>query len=164
MPARRLPIKPRRRVARSACAESERAQLSLTLNAIETERDNLSRAQSLLGCLKLAMEYAEVDHRGPYYPDLVQMASDIVRKSIDALDPINLPSPSRDKVREESLANDAALLLMADAEMPPLPPQVFIPLSQYALRIHRRNYSRDSARNASRLDSASANMPGCVAR
>jgi hypothetical protein len=160
---RPLAIKPRHN-ARLGSAKLADARLRQALEAIETERDNLSRAQSLLGCVKLAMEYAQVDHKGPYYPDLVEMASDIVRKSIDALDPINLPSPSRDKVREEFLAKDAALLLIAQAEMPLLPPRVFSPLSRCSLRIHRRNYSRASARSASRLDSAAANISGCVAR
>jgi hypothetical protein len=163
MPARPFPIKPPRRGARPTSAESERAKLHRTLKAIEMERDNLSRAQSLLGCLKAAMEYAEVDSKGPYYPDVVQLAASIVRKSINALDPINLPSPSRDKVREEFLANDAARL-MAHAEMPLLPHRVFMPARRCSLRIHRRNYSRASARKASSLDSVSANISGCVAR
>jgi hypothetical protein len=163
MPFRRLKSKPHRRGARPA-AESGRAQLSRTLKAIETERDNLSRAQSLLECMKAAMEYAEVDHRGPYYPDLLQMATGIVRKSINALDPINLPSLARDKVREEFLANEATLLLMAHAELPLLPRRAFAPPRRFSLRVHRRNYSRVSARNASRLDSASANIAACVVR
>jgi hypothetical protein len=163
MPARRLKSKPHRRGVPPA-AESGRAQLSRTLKAIETERDNLSRAQSLLECMKAAMEYAEVDHRGPYYPDLLQMATGIVRKSINALDPINLPSLSRDKVREEFLANDATLLLIAHAELPLLPRRAFAPPRRFSLRVHRRNYSRVSARNASRLDSASANIAACLVR
>jgi hypothetical protein len=163
MTRRRLAIK-RDDNARLGSVKLADARLRQALEAIETERDNLSSAQSLLGCLKLAMEYAEVDHKGPYYPDLVQMASDIVRKSINALDPINLPSPSRDKVREEFLADAAAVLSIAHAETPLLQARVFTPLSRCALRIHRRHYSRASARSASRLDSASANIAGCVAR
>jgi hypothetical protein len=46
-------------------------------------------------------EYGETTHKGPYYPDVAQIAREMVRKSIGALDPINLPSQSRDKVREE---------------------------------------------------------------
>jgi hypothetical protein len=163
MTRRRLAIK-RGDNARLGSARLADARLRRALEAIETERDNLSRAQSLLGCMKLAIEYAEVNHKGPYYPDLVQMASDIVRKSINALDPINLPSPSRDKVREEFLASDSALLLVAHAEVPLLRHRVFTPPRRGSLRIHRRNYSRASARNASRLDSAAANISGCAAR
>jgi hypothetical protein len=163
MARRRLAIK-RGDNARLGSAKLADARLRQALEAIETERDNLSCAQSLLDCMKLAMEYAEVNHKGPYYPDLAQMASDIVRKSINALDPINLPRPSRDKVREEFLASDSALLLVAQAEMPQLQRRVCTPLPRCALRIHRRNYSRESMRSASRLDSASANISACVAR
>jgi hypothetical protein len=101
-PTRRFSVERRRRNAGSPPLPTiSGAQLKLLLEAIETERDNLSRADSLLGCLEIAMEYGETTHKGPYYPDVAQIARAMVRKSIGALDPINLPSPSRDKVREE---------------------------------------------------------------
>jgi hypothetical protein len=67
-------------------------KIQILLEAIEAERDNLSRAASVLGCLAIAMEHGERGHKGPYYPDVAQIALDMVRKSIGALDPINLPS------------------------------------------------------------------------
>jgi hypothetical protein len=164
MPAPRSLIKQRQRSSRRTSIKSTGEQLNQVLKAIESERDNLSRAQSLLGCLSLAMEYGEMNHKGPYYPDVVQMAARIVRKSLNALDPINLPSPCRDKVREEFLGADAALLLIAHAEPPLLPPRVVTPPRRSSLRIHRRDYSRASLRIGSSRDSASANISGCVAR
>src|SRR5260370_30316836 len=101
-PARRSSIKHNRKTpARSAFPTISGRQLNRLLKAIETERDNLSRADSLLGCLEIAMEYGETTPKGTYYPDVAQIARKMVRKSISALDPINLPSPSRDIVRQE---------------------------------------------------------------
>lgn len=156
---RRLTTKPAGNAVLKS-AQLADAQLRQVLEAIEIERDNLSRAQSLLGCLQAALEYAQVDHKGPYYPDLVLMAASMVRKSINALDPINLPSPARDKVREEFFARDAALLLMVHAEKPLLPQRVCTAPRRRALRLHRRNYSRALASEASSRDSASANISG----
>jgi hypothetical protein len=42
--------------------------------AIETERENLSTAESVLGCLAIAMEYETDSINGPYYPDVAQLA------------------------------------------------------------------------------------------
>jgi hypothetical protein len=112
----------------------------------------------LLGCLSLALEYGEMNHKGPYYPDVVQVAAGIVRQSINALDPINLPRP-RDKVREDFLGNDAAPPL-GHAEVPLLPARVFTAPRRSSLRIHRRNYSGAFANETSSNASASANIPG----
>ena len=157
MPARRLPIKPRRRGSRSTSPKLK-GQLNLVLKAVETERGHLSRAESLLGCLYIAMEYGEMSHKGPYYPDVLQMAQKMLSKSINALDPVNLPSPSRDKVREDFFAHGTTPVL-ALHETPLLPRTMFKRLPrQSALRIHRRNYSRSLAMKASSRDSASANI------
>jgi hypothetical protein len=133
-------------------------QLNLVLKAIEIERDNLSRADSLLRCLKIAMEYGETTHKGPYYPDVAQIAQEMVRKSISALDPINLPKPSRDKVLDDFSAVECAPPETALHEVPllPRPNPMGIP-RRYALRIHRRNYFRSSAMKASSRASASVN-------
>ena len=62
--------------------------------AIEAERDNLSKAESLLGCLAIAMEHGAWEHEdevvAPYYPDVARMARTLVRQSINALDSLNL--------------------------------------------------------------------------
>jgi hypothetical protein len=161
MPARRLPSQLLKRRARNACSQDLR--LTLALNAIEVERDNLSRAESLLGCLALAMEHGGIDHKGPYYPDLVQMARAIVKKSIGALDPIHLPDPSRDKVKEDLSPADPAPFGVA-LQVSLLPRQSLAPPGRFSLRIHRRDYSCASARVALSKISASANISGCVAR
>jgi hypothetical protein len=164
MPARQFSTKHRRRNARSTSPKISGSQLDLLLKAIETERDNLSCAESLLGCLKIAMEYGERTHKGPYYPDVAQIAREMVRKSISALDPINLPKPSRDRVLEEFSTRDCAPPEAVLHELPLLP---LLPRPAFAtfprprsLRVHHRNYSRSAAMNASSIDSASANISG----
>jgi hypothetical protein len=159
MPARRFSTKHRRSNAK--CTSPGDTQHNFVLKAIETERDNLSRADSLLECLKIAMEYGETTHKGPYYPDVAQIVHEMVRKSIRALDPINLPKPSRDKVSEEFSATDCAPPEATLHEVPLLPRPASTLFSRpCSLRIHRRHYSRCSAMNASSMESASANMSG----
>ncbi|MGH8336240.1 MAG: hypothetical protein ACRETL_05315, partial [Gammaproteobacteria bacterium] len=58
--------------------------------AIESERDNLSKAESVLGCLMISMEYEADPDDGPYYPDVAQLARDLVKQSIDQLDSLVL--------------------------------------------------------------------------
>jgi hypothetical protein len=71
--------------------------------AIETERGNLSKAESLLGCLVISMEYEAEPMNGPYYPDVAQLARDLVRQSINALDSLVLQKHLlRNKIKEES--------------------------------------------------------------
>ena len=164
MSARRARIEPTRLRSRLIARKSVAAQLTLLLDAVESERANLSCAQSILECLKAAMEYTEVDSKGPYYPDLVQIVASMVRKSINALDSINLPKPRGDKVKEDFLVSEAHLLPMAHAEVALSLPPVFTPPRRFALRLHRRNYSRALTRASEREDSAAAKTPGCVAR
>ncbi len=161
-PARRFSIKHRRQnPARSSFPTINGTQLDRLLEAIETERDNLSRADSLLECLEIAMEYGETTHKGPYYPDVAQIARKMLRKSINALDPINLPSPSRDKVREEFSGKECAPPAATLQEVPLLPRPMFTTIPwRCSLRMHHRNYSRSAARKASSWDSASANISG----
>jgi hypothetical protein len=156
MPSRRFPIRPR---ARSTSLKSKCAQLNVALKAIEIERDNLSRAESLLGCLTVAMENAEMSHKGPYYPDVAEIARQMLRKSIRALDPINLPNPSRDRVREEFFASDPSRLVV-DLHVPLSPRPICMLPQRFSLRIHRRDYSPALARKASSRNSASANISG----
>lgn len=162
MPARRFPIKHRRQnTDRATLPAFSEVQLNRLLRAIETERDNLSRAESLLGCLAIAMEYGEMTYKGPYYPDVAQIAREMVRKSISALDPINLPNPSRDKVKEEYCAKDCAPPVAELDEVLLLPQPIFAAFPRQRLqRLHHRSYSRSSARNASSMDSASAIISG----
>jgi hypothetical protein len=161
-PVRRFSIKHRRgNPAISSLPTISGAQLNRLLKAIETERDNLSRADSLLGCLEIAMEYGETTHKGPYYPDVAKIARAMVRKSISALDPINLPSPSRDKVREDFCGKECAPPAATLHEVPLLPRLIFTTIPwRCSLRTHHRNYSRAPATNALSRFSASANISG----
>lgn len=75
--------------------------------AIEAERGNLSKAESLLACLAIAVEHGSGEHKDevspPYYPDLARMARNLVRQSINALDSLHLEQqPARRKIREQS--------------------------------------------------------------
>ena len=70
--------------------------------AIEIERDNLGRAESLLGCLAISMECESESAMGPYYPDVAQIAREMVRRSINGLDSLALERVYlRNKVKEE---------------------------------------------------------------
>jgi hypothetical protein len=70
--------------------------------AIETERGNLSKAESLLGCLAIAMEYETDTVKGPYYPDVAQLARELVKQSINGLDSVVLEQRLiRNKVKED---------------------------------------------------------------
>jgi hypothetical protein len=70
--------------------------------AIETERGNLSKAESLLGCLVIAMEYEADAVTGPYYPDVAQLARELVKQSINSLDSIVLEQRlTRNRVKED---------------------------------------------------------------
>jgi len=66
--------------------------------AIETERGNLAKAESLLGCLMISMEYETDSVTGPYYPDVAEIARDLVKNSVDGLDKYL----SRNRVKEDS--------------------------------------------------------------
>jgi len=71
------------------------------IEAIEDERGHLSKADSLLGCLIIAMEYQTEFTERPYYPDVAEIARELVKKSISALDPVMLQERVlRDKVKD----------------------------------------------------------------
>src|SRR3979490_1477497 len=94
MVTRRLSSKVRRN-ARQARGQSAEHVYGVPVpeglhDAIENERDNLSKAESVLGCLAIAMEYEADSVNGPYYPDVAQLARELVRKSINGLDSLAL--------------------------------------------------------------------------
>jgi hypothetical protein len=69
--------------------------------AIEEERGNLSKAESVLGCLAIAMEYGADSVNVPYYPDLAEIARELVRQSIHGLDSFTLQQRLlRNKIKE----------------------------------------------------------------
>jgi hypothetical protein len=94
MVTRRLSSRARRN-ARQAKVESEEHVYGVPVpeglhEAIETERDHLSKAESVLGCLAVAMEYETDSANRPYYPHVAQLAREMVRQSINSLDSIVL--------------------------------------------------------------------------
>jgi hypothetical protein len=157
MPSRRLPTKSRRRRAPASLVNEILPEG--TLKAIEIERDNLSRAESLLGCLKIALEYEDASPQSPYYPDVADIARSMLRKSIGALDPLNLPHASRNKVREDFSRQDDPHPVLP-AQPPLLPAMRFKPMRGISLRIHRRDYSSNPRMAACSTDSARPNISG----
>jgi hypothetical protein len=105
--------------------------------AIENERSNLSRAESVLGCLAISMESEPDPVNGPYYPDVAQLARELVRQSINGLDSLTLQKRLlRNKVKESPvfpcteraypvLDSNESILVGAGDTLPP-------PLSKYA--------------------------------
>jgi hypothetical protein len=55
--------------------------------AIQAERDNLCKAESLLACMAVALEYQDDPLHGPYFPSVAELARELVARSIDGLDP-----------------------------------------------------------------------------
>ncbi|GEM_PF-6794177 len=73
--------------------------------AIQAERDNLCKAESLLACMAVSLEYQDDPFNGPYFPPVAQLARELVARSIDGLDPGVLRERLlRNKVKEEFCA------------------------------------------------------------
>jgi hypothetical protein len=163
-------------VARQAASKNPRIPEVLQ-EMIEEERGNLAKADSILVCLILAMEYgAEAPHReggsvAPYYPDVARIARDLVRGAIHRLDSLHLQQQlERDKIAEPGLTvvpcGPAHLTVVEIRRHEPgsgsgngrrlgrLP----------GLRLHRRVYRGETSSAGARRASASANMSGGVAR
>jgi hypothetical protein len=104
------PPRSRRRAAGGSHAYGVALPESLH-EAIEAERGNLAKAESVLGCLTIAMEYSDSDSTTePYYPDVAQVARDLVRQSINALDSLTLQRRlAQDRVKEGSVLPAAML-------------------------------------------------------
>jgi hypothetical protein len=117
-------------------------------DAIEKERGNLLKADSLLGCLVIAMEYETDSVSGPHYPDVAQIARELVKKSIDGLDSLTLQQLIlRGKVKEEFCLISLKPTHMTH-ELPSLQWREVSPVpttrsrKSRTLRLHRRNYHR----------------------
>ena len=61
---------------------------------IDEQRERMATLDSLLGCLVIAMQYGQDAERPPYYPDVAQMARELVRQSMRILDVAPLYSAS----------------------------------------------------------------------
>jgi hypothetical protein len=53
---------------------------------IRAEMFNLGKAVSVLRCLGLSMDARSVDEEPPYYPDVVEVAGDLIERSLADLD------------------------------------------------------------------------------
>lgn len=108
--AKRRPQSNKRRARTEKAADIHGPAVPLGVErAIEAERDNLSKAESLLGCLAIAMEQGAWEHEDevvpPYYPDVARMARNLVRQSINALDSLHLEKHlARRRIKEQTEA------------------------------------------------------------
>jgi hypothetical protein len=63
---------------------------------IRAEMFNLEKAVSVLRCLGQSMDTRPVDEEPPYYPDVVEVAGDLIERSLADLDVLYdgyLPNP-----------------------------------------------------------------------
>ena len=60
--------------------------------AIEVERARLMKVESLLHCALLAMDYDDgfEDGERPYYPNVIELARDLVNETLEQLDSVKL--------------------------------------------------------------------------
>lgn len=84
------------------------AGISECLNAaINKERGILLKADALLGCLAIALEYGQDSQEQIHYPDVAQVARDLLNHAIEALDPVQLQQLTPDdEVSEEFIHPD----------------------------------------------------------
>ncbi len=108
MASRRSGPMPRKRKARTKPCNS--AIPDGLRGAIEAERGKLVKAESLLGCLAISLEYGCDSLVRPYYPDVAQVACDLVRQSIDGLDSLTL-----ERLMGRSSVKEGSTLLMGIA-------------------------------------------------
>ena len=63
---------------------------------IQAELFNLGKAESVLRCLALSMDTQPLDTESPWYPDVVEVVGDLVKRSLVDLDVLHdgyLPNP-----------------------------------------------------------------------
>jgi hypothetical protein len=59
--------------------------------AIENERGTLSKAESILRCMAISLEYDDMPSGdGPHYPDVAEIACRLVRQALNGLDSLTL--------------------------------------------------------------------------
>lgn len=75
----------------SAAAATTEVRLDAPLlQAIEEERARLMQVESLLDCMLVAMDNDDGDADDPYYPNVVELARELVNKVIGQLDTVRL--------------------------------------------------------------------------
>jgi hypothetical protein len=109
--------KPRRRPNRTAKGSNKRNKRSASdpfaesadggripdalSQTIEAERENLLKAETVLACLVISMQYESDLTPKPYYPDVAQIARQLIRQAINGLDSLNLDRClSRNRIEE----------------------------------------------------------------
>ena len=80
----------RNKMSKARAARSAAALTPDLLEAIEAERTRLMQAESLLQCLLAALEDEEVETRSPYYPQVIELARELLTQSIGQLDSLRL--------------------------------------------------------------------------
>jgi hypothetical protein len=60
------------------------------LEVIEAERTRLMQAESLLQCLTAALDAEEGETQSPYYPNVIELARELLTQSIGQLDSLRL--------------------------------------------------------------------------
>lgn len=129
-------------------------------DAIERERDNLGKAESLLGCLVIALEHGTDTATPPYYPDVADIAKELVRASINGLDSLSLQRVlTRDEVTEP------APFLPLPASLPVLDVRLQTRGATALARVmpiralHRRHYVSGAARGTGRICTPGRSIP-----
>jgi hypothetical protein len=79
----------------SATAPTLTSLPQLVEDAIETERDRLMRAHTLLSCAALAMDAEDLSFEGPHYLTVIEMSRDLVNQAINNLEPMALESSTQ---------------------------------------------------------------------
>lgn len=73
-------------------ARRRRAQTDVVaiMEAVETQRSRLMKAESALHCAIAALDGENCKAGRPYYPDVLELAGDLLRESINQLDSMRL--------------------------------------------------------------------------
>jgi len=65
---------------------------SIRTEAIEIEQGTLWKAHSLALCLKISLEYGDNSSKGPYYPDMMDVLAELIRRGANGIDSVKLGS------------------------------------------------------------------------
>jgi hypothetical protein len=70
-------------------------------HAVEVERDNLLKAESVLACLSISMQYRPQEGHTPNYADVADVAREMIRTAVGNLDSLKLEKLlARNKIAE----------------------------------------------------------------
>lgn len=80
----------RNKIPKAHAARAAAASTPDLLEVIEAERARLMQAESLLQCLLVALDDEEGEARSPYYPHVIELARELLTRSIGQLDSLRL--------------------------------------------------------------------------